>query len=487
LILQYSCRKVQSPAENKLQPIADNNSVLNFIFAPLEKNRQKSSVEIPIIASSSSRVATGLSAAKISGCGGSFNGSYYGPGYYLYPQDTIDVSSTVEGSTITVPVSSYDVPNRFTIYSNTGTLLAGSPWMGYANYSGPWGQSLNTNPNGTLTFTRTSSAIYYLKVETLVHGTSDSYYATVSCSSPSSITKTFAGVSIKYYASTGLLQFNNDTDLSSILDSLDAQYETYNANYENQYPTLTSDQLDSVDIVKNFDEFYTFRQFESLFPGYASKRLQIEGIENTWLSNNFTGTDPDDVDPTYDDAENTIANINNKVIVGTTTYDLADSSGGGSTSSFASSALSTNSAAVEPFKCGITFNPSCFTNKRKRSGRLVTPDGSRSFICKLAIHAWCIRTGVKGKIVSFKKKNNGSWKRARMKLAISIAGYIYDNGCNSIPPGSLSLRNPAPNGYKNRKQLKVARHSSLQTWKTKTGQLATSFEAQGVASGGIGF
>lgn len=258
-------------------------------------------------------------------------------------------------------------------------------------------------------------------------------------------------------------------------------------NYENQYPTLTAEQLDSVDIVKNFDEFYTFRQFEALFTGYSSKRLQIEGIENTWLANNFTGTDPDDVDPTYDDAENTIVNINNKVIVGTTTYDLADSSGGASTSSVASSALSTNIAAAGPFKCSITFNPSCFTNKRKRSGRLVTPDGQRSFICKLAIHAWCIRTGVKGKIVSFKKKNNGSWKRARMKLAISVGGYIYDDGCNSIPPGSFSVRNPSPTGYKKRKQLKVAKHTTSQTWKTKTGQLAVSFEAQGVASGSTGF
>jgi hypothetical protein len=93
---------------------------------------------------------------------------------------------------------------------------------------------------------------------------------------------------------------------------------------------------------------------------------------------------------------------------------------------------------------------------------------------------------VKGKVISFKKKN-GNWKRARMKLAVTIAGNIYDNQCVFLT--GVNLRNPI-SGYKNRKQLKMAKHDGplpFITWKTKPGQLASAFDAQNVATGGVSF
>lgn len=439
----------------------------------------RSSNEVPLAQVLSVQKNSGnVSATRTGGCGGYFSQMFGGTGYYVYPRDTINLSNTVEGSTITLSLTSYDVPNRFTVYSSTGATVASSQWMGYANYSGPWGSSLSTNTNGTLTFTHTGSSIYFLRVETSVTNTSDSYEATVSCSAPSSITKTFVGVPIKYYASTGLLQFNNGTDLSLVLDSLNAQYERYNTNYDNRYPTLTPAQMDSVDDVNNFDEFVPFRQFESLFPGYGSKRSQVETIENTWLTNNFTGTDPDDVDQTYDDAENTISNASYKLIIGTTTYSFD------STTTFSGLNASASSASNGPVAFAaptcITATDPCVTNRRRHT-RLETADQSRIFKVKVAINSWLIRSGVKGKVVSFTKGSRR--KRSRTNLAVSVGGTVRDCRCGTL--FTFSNRNPAPSGFKKRKSLKVARHAVGIIWTTQWGGLSTSFEAQNIFQGGL--
>ena len=476
LLLQVNCKKSETAPPNTVAP-ADKSVVLNFSFSNVEE-KKRSSNEVPLSQFNSDLNNINKSAERRGGCGGSFSGSFGGTGFHVYPNDTIDLSSTVEGSTITLSVSAFDVPNRFTVYSSSGTLLASSPWMGFANYSGPWGTSLNTNPNGTLTFTRSSSAIYLLRVETSTKTTSDSYQVTVGCATPSFITKTFVGVSVKYYASTGLLQFGNGTDYSLVLDSLDAQYERYNTNYDNLYPTLTPDQMDSVDDVNHFDEFVPFRQFESLFPGYASKRSQVETIENTWLTNNFTGTDPDDIDQTYDDAENTVSNSSYKVIIGTTTYSY-DSTASVSGMNALAAGNQTAFAASSSDLCLTITNP-CITNRRRHK-YVETADHSRVFKVKVAINSWAVRSGAKGKVVSFKKGSRR--KRSRVHLAVLLGGTIHDCRCGTL--FTFSNRNPSPTGYKKRKSLKVSRHQPGIVWSTQWGELATSFDAQNIWQSGV--
>ncbi len=451
LILDIGCTK------NDLKSTVE--VVKNFKFSEVGIVK-KSENEIPR-SSVSSSWPSNKTQLKISGCGGFFNRSFAGPGYHMYPQDTIDVSTTVEGSTINVNVSAYDVPNRFTIYNTSGGLVASSPWMGFANYSGPWGASINTNPNGTLFFTKTSSSIYYLKVETSVNGTTDSYNASVSCVAPSSITKTYAGISIKYYASTGLLHFNTAADLAKVINSLDSSYEAYNANYESQYSNLTPEQLDAVDSINNFDEFYPFRQFETLFPGYASKRAQLEGIENTWLNNNLTGTDPDDVDPTFDDAENTIINTANKFIVG----------------------LPNPLTVVLAALASLVGTDPCFTNKGQKDFFFLTTE--RKVKLKVGIKALFpnVYTSAVGKVVSLKKKNGNGWKRSRWQLAVYLGGNLYNNQCSLIPGPPLNIRKPSPSGHPKKKSLRISFNQWGTNWYTKKGQLHSSFEALNLGQG----
>lgn len=269
----------------------------------------------------------------------------------------------------------------------------------------------------------------------------------------------YAGVDIVYEVNSDILRFNSAADLETVLNQLDVDYETHNNNYENTYPTLTPEQLDDMDEVTGFDEFATFRNFENLFAPFTSKRAEIEAVEELWLSLNMTGTNPSDLDNTFDNAENTILNANHEVKIGSTVYTLS--------SDIVSSMQS-------PLLVG------CVTNKRKKKP-FVSPDQSRKFEVKVALNTWFVRSGAKGKVVSYVKKGN-RWKRSRTHLGVYVNGTIYNNVCtNSF---QFSARHPA-SGFKKRKELKVVNRQFGTIWKTYPGQLGASFEASGIVTGGV--
>lgn len=284
---------------------------------------------------------------------------------------------------------------------------------------------------------------------------------------------TYAGVNITYEATNGILKFNSMSDVNTVIDQLDADYESYNTNYENQYPTLTEDQLDCVDQLNNFDEFRKFKDFENLFSGYTSKRSQIEATEITWLLNNFSGTDPDILDYTIADEENTVFNSNYQLKIGTTTYEmrsdgLYDISGGGQSMAVPMSTLD-----------------DCFTNRHKKTFIPHATNPDRKFKLKVAIHYFLIRSAAKGKVVSFKKNNNNNWKRSRSNMAVSCTGNVYDNTCTLEFPG-ISIRNPSPSGFKKRRQLKVVyRFWDTTKKQTKSGELGAGFSLSDNITGGV--
>ena len=96
------------------------------------------------------------------GCsGGTISGTYSGNEQYTYPSQP--VSSSVD-SYINFSWSSLDRPNRFTVYDSTG-LLWTSGWVGFADYAGPWGASLNTPSTGNSNICFLSSSGRYVLVE----------------------------------------------------------------------------------------------------------------------------------------------------------------------------------------------------------------------------------------------------------------------------------------------------------------------------------
>ncbi len=313
----------------------------------------------------------------------------------------------------------------------------------------------------------------------------------------------YAGVSITYEPGDCILKFNSYSDIIAVINQLNADDEAYNDDYDDQYPNLTEDQLDEMDEQNNFDDVKTFRDFESLFGGFCSKRSQIEAIENTWLANNFTGTDPFDIDQTLEEAENTIFNSNYALKIGNDFYQLTVTGffkngilldiGGTAlmqkypnNENFETTISSINSG---PFQNQEFLIPSyafndhfiltdCKSNKKSKREELFDND-TKKLRFKVGINSVWFGSNVKAKAVSF-KKNNGNWKRARTKMAVSLGGTVYEGDCL----GSFSFNQRKPvNGFDKRKRLKYSRRSpsvvpSLETnWKTYSGLIGGSLEA----------
>ncbi len=328
------------------------------------------------------------------------------------------------------------------------------------------------------------------------------------------IATTYAGAFITYEAINGsILKFNNVADVNAVINQLDADYDAYNDDYDSQYPNLTAEQLDDMDEQNGFDEFKKFKDFENLFGGFYSKRSEIENIEIFWLSSNFTSTDPDDVDLTFDDVENTIFNSNYSFKVGNNVYQLTSSgmyingvlqdNGGNSrilnnksNIMFASEFFFSNGYNSGPMaptdyltlqdemflddqKISLSNMTICKSNKKVKMPPLYYENNTRRMDTKVAINSIAIKSSVKAKAVHFMKKN-GNWKRSRVKMAVGCAGKVYDGDCSN----SFQFAERKPdNGFKMRKQLKaifrsqVGIPSNSTIWKTMSGEIGGTVHA----------
>lgn len=81
-------------------------------------------------------------------CEDSVVGNYEGNDYHAYPNYYI--CDDIVSSNLSIRYSGTTRPNRFSIYDFDGNLLTTTGWVGFANYAGPWGASLNTISTGTL-------------------------------------------------------------------------------------------------------------------------------------------------------------------------------------------------------------------------------------------------------------------------------------------------------------------------------------------------
>lgn len=326
------------------------------------------------------------------------------------------------------------------------------------------------------------------------------------------IATVYAGVTITYEADGCILKFNSLADADAVLNQLEADDDNYNDDYDSQYPNATEDELDDLDEQNNFDNMKVYRDFEALFGGFCSKRSELEEIENTWLSNNFNGTDPDDIDLTFDDAENTIFNSSYSFKIGTDVYQLTSTGmykngvlqdeGGSSLNhkpnnfielpkyGILSGPLSSpnydGSFANLPTANALTYNffTVCKSNKKDKIFQEYD-NGNKRVKATVSITSTVIRNGVHGKIKNFKSKN-GNWKRSRAQLAVYCFGTYYTNLC--ADSHQFTDRKPL-SGTKKRVKISTRRHSPGHipvqgtVWKTFTGEVAMYGEVGGSVQG----
>jgi hypothetical protein len=81
--------------------------------------------------------------------------------YGVYPTSSVCPTSNECGTFV---YDAFDRPNRFNLYDNGG-LVATSGWVGYADYSGPWGSDLNVSPNGSFTYDFSTTLGRYVEIE----------------------------------------------------------------------------------------------------------------------------------------------------------------------------------------------------------------------------------------------------------------------------------------------------------------------------------
>jgi hypothetical protein len=113
------------------------------------------------------------------------------------------------------------------------------------------------------------------------------------------------------YKSNGMLVFQDMRHFENCAICLEQEYEAYNDAYDAQYLETTPEQLDSIDIINNFNEWMPYTNFESLH-SFSSLRAKIEDEIVQWLETpadviNFED-DPDESIPVMDESERTLLN-----------------------------------------------------------------------------------------------------------------------------------------------------------------------------------
>jgi len=129
-------------------------------------------------------------------CAGTISGSHTHNGYYKYADYILDCSSAA--GDISLAYDTVDKPNRFAVFDANGNEVVSSGWRGVANYTGPWGATLNTALTGTISFTPTS-CWYKLVVESVTDTSfTDTFTVGMTCLTGSALpipTITYGGCS----------------------------------------------------------------------------------------------------------------------------------------------------------------------------------------------------------------------------------------------------------------------------------------------------
>jgi hypothetical protein len=108
------------------------------------------------------------------GCGSTLSGYYTGTGLHVYPAVTLGVSTLPYGACIEAHCQSIIVPNNFKLNTKT------TGWIGQANYSGPWGNSLNTVSDSSLYILK-GTGTNTVNVQTYTNSNTDNYSVDILC------------------------------------------------------------------------------------------------------------------------------------------------------------------------------------------------------------------------------------------------------------------------------------------------------------------
>ncbi len=202
-----------------------------------------------------------------------------------------------------------------------------------------------------------------------------------------------------------MLEFRDAAQFQQVLDCLDAAVEANNDAFEAKYSNLSDDEVEVIEEKTGFNEDQPLIDFENS-KRFVSLRSSVETAIVAWLDhdNLDPNTDPDDI-TVDDEVMRTVLNTAYKVKVGGQIYDFSVAGGG---------------------------SPDATCCKKWLSGgpKFVQYEGgAKQFKIKGSVRDFGIVSVAKSKVVSFKKKSNGHWKRYKTRLVANVAGTGFNSDC----------------------------------------------------------
>jgi hypothetical protein len=180
------------------------------------------------------------------------------------------------------------------------------------------------------------------------------------------------------------------------------------------------------------------------------------------LANNFTTTDPDILDFTFGDAENTIFNSSYSFKVGINLYQLK------------ADGMYINGIPQEGGAAARTQAVACLTNvKEKKPFDIST---TQRFKLKVSVTSIGLRSSARGKVVSFKKKSGGGWKRTRVDMAVALVGLARSNIVGACDPFETFNRRNSSTGFSRKKSVKTDKYRAIPSiYRVQKDELSSNF------------
>lgn len=257
------------------------------------------------------------------------------------------------------------------------------------------------------------------------------------------------------YKSGDMLVFQDMEHFEKCALCLEYDYDAYNDQYDAQYPNATAEELDSLDIINNFDQWTPYLEFEDGL-SFSSLRAKIEEETMQWLASTPADSidfedDPDNSVPVYRKSYRALMNEDGFAKVGS---DTISSSDWGNHSLDNCSWLNWTT---------ITYGAS---QDPVLEGRKIT--------MQVGVKSGIVLSGLWGQIRHLKKNTNGKFVLTRANLKIYIYGLAYNGECE--PLDEFWANN---DGYKKRSALQVTDDISWAWREALTNDLHDDFSLAG--------
>ena len=225
--------------------------------------------------------------------------------------------------------------------------------------------------------------------------------------------------------SNGLLVFASESHAATVLADLEAAAISADDAFVSEYSTLDEDELNDMEDLVGFNYLQPYIDFEDDL-NFSSLRAKVEADIQTWLDNG--GSESDDPDNHFigDDLARTILNEQAEVMIGGSIYKFFENGSyiAITDGSFTTLTAIRNGGDPDDYNNVVWFAKNAESCKTNKYTNIYKHSGSGKFRmkCRVGIYYYPWGCGFVAKTKSYKKKNNGKWRKYRTKIDVCVGG-----------------------------------------------------------------